>query len=34
VRPVVSYAMLDKFHMLPLSAAAGGPCALAQPPVQ
>ena len=34
VRPVVSYAMLDQFHMLPLSAAAGGPCALAQPPVQ
>ena len=34
VRPVVSYAMLDQFHMLPLSAAAGGPCALTRLPVQ
>jgi hypothetical protein len=30
----VSYAMLDQFHMLPLSAATGDPCALTRPPAQ
>ena len=34
VRPVVSHAMLDQFHMLPLSAAAGGPCALTRLSIQ